>query len=74
VVETRLTDWLGAGDVAQAARLDAASAAQLVDAMAVSIELVDPRWQEAFDAPALPKPQSCKLATKNALGRQSCRT
>jgi 2-keto-4-pentenoate hydratase len=32
-----------------------AGATRLVDAMTVSIELVDSRWQQAFDAPALHK-------------------
>lgn len=50
-------------DVALAAGLDAASAPRLVDAMAVSIELVDSRWQEALDAPAL-----CKLADLQSHG------
>ncbi|MBV7542742.1 fumarylacetoacetate hydrolase family protein [Acidovorax sp. sic0104] len=38
---------------AQAAILNASDAAALVDAMAVSIEIVDSRWQEGGDAPAL---------------------
>lgn len=42
-------------DTAQAAALDAAGAAALIDAMAVSIELVDSRWQEALEAPPLAK-------------------
>ncbi|MBT2326383.1 fumarylacetoacetate hydrolase family protein [Variovorax paradoxus] len=42
-------------DVALAAELDMASAARLIDAMTVSIELVDSRWQEGLDAPALAK-------------------
>lgn len=48
-----------AGDVdaTLAAKLDMESASALVDAMAVSIELVDSRWREALDAPVL-----CKLA------------
>ncbi|RZL86200.1 MAG: 2-keto-4-pentenoate hydratase [Variovorax sp.] len=40
-------------DAALAATLDADSTSELVDAMAVSIELVDSRWREALDAPAL---------------------
>lgn len=36
-----------------AATLDVASAVALVDAVAVSIEIVDSRWQQAFSAPAL---------------------
>jgi len=40
-------------DAARAGRLGAESAAELVDAMAVSIELVDSRWQQGLDAPAL---------------------
>lgn len=42
-------------DAALAARLDAASAAALVDAMCVSIEIVDSRWHEGLAAPALAK-------------------
>ncbi len=42
-------------DAARAATLDLAAAARLVDAMTVSIELVDTRWQQALDAPALHK-------------------
>ena len=38
---------------AQAAALDPAQAGVLVDAMAVSIEIVDSRWQEGGGAPAL---------------------
>jgi 2-keto-4-pentenoate hydratase len=40
---------------ARAATLDADSAAALVDAMCVSIEIVDSRWAEALDAPPLAK-------------------
>ena len=40
---------------AQAMTLDATQASALVDAMCVSIEVVDSRWQEGFDAPALAK-------------------
>jgi len=39
-------------DAALAATLDTAIARTLVDAMCVSIEIVDSRWAEAFDAPA----------------------
>jgi 2-keto-4-pentenoate hydratase len=42
-------------DAAQAAALDAAGAAALVDALCVSIELVDSRWAEGRAAPALAK-------------------
>ncbi len=42
-------------DAALAATLDLASATRLVDAMTVSIELVDSRWQQGLDAPALHK-------------------
>lgn len=38
---------------AQAAALNSADAGALVEAMAVSIEVVDSRWQEGGDAPAL---------------------
>ena len=40
-------------DAALAATLDLDSARELVDAMAVSIELVDSRWQQGLAAPAL---------------------
>jgi len=40
-------------DAVQAAVLDVDSASDLVDAMTVSIELVDSRWDEGFLAPAL---------------------
>jgi 2-keto-4-pentenoate hydratase len=40
---------------AQAATLDAANAAALVDAMCVSIEIVDSRWVEGLAAPAFAK-------------------
>ena len=40
-------------DARLAAGLDAAAATALVDAMCVSIEVVDSRWQEGFDAPPL---------------------
>ncbi len=40
-------------DAARAASLDPSAAAACVDAMAVSIEIVDSRWQQGFDAPAL---------------------
>ena len=39
----------------RAAALDADSAAALVDAMCVSIEIVDSRWTEGLDAPPLAK-------------------
>ena len=42
-------------DAALAATLDAAAATALVDAMCVSIELVDSRWAEGLDAPPLAK-------------------
>jgi 2-keto-4-pentenoate hydratase len=40
-------------DAAAAAGLDPESATAFVDAMAVSIEVVDSRWQQAFQAPNL---------------------
>jgi 2-keto-4-pentenoate hydratase len=40
---------------ALAATLNPTRAAKLVDAMCVSIEIVDSRWQEGLDAPALAK-------------------
>jgi len=42
-------------DAALAERLDVDSASALVDAMCVSIEIVDSRWAEGFDAPPLAK-------------------
>jgi 2-keto-4-pentenoate hydratase len=42
-------------DAARAATLDVAAAGALVDAMCVSIELVDSRWSEAREAPPLAK-------------------
>lgn len=42
-------------DSALAATLDVDGARALVDAMCVSIEIVDARWAEALDAPALAK-------------------
>ena len=42
-------------DAERAASLDVAAATRLVDGMCVSIELVDSRWAEALDAPALAK-------------------
>jgi 2-keto-4-pentenoate hydratase len=42
-------------DAAQAATLDVATASALIDAMCVSIELVDSRWTEGLDAPSLAK-------------------
>ncbi len=42
-------------DTARATTLDLVSATRLVDAMTVSIELVDSRWQQGLDAPALHK-------------------
>lgn len=42
-------------DPGVASQLDLAQATGLVDAMCVSIEIVDSRWSEALDAPALAK-------------------
>ncbi|WP_088278714.1 fumarylacetoacetate hydrolase family protein [Ideonella sp. A 288] len=42
-------------DAARAAGLDLAAACALIDAMAVSIEVVDSRWAEGLQAPALAK-------------------
>ncbi len=50
-------------DQALASTLDVDGAAELVDAMAVSIEVVDSRWQEGIHAPAL-----CKLADLQSHG------
>jgi 2-keto-4-pentenoate hydratase len=52
-IEAEVALRLGrAVDAALAASLDVASASQLVDAMTVSIEVVDSRWQRRTDAPA----------------------
>ena len=54
LVESEIALRLGrAVDAALAESLDLASAAALVDAMAVSIEIVDSRWQQGLAAPAL---------------------
>jgi len=50
-------------DSALASTLDAESAHALIDAMTVSIEVVDSRWADAIDAPAL-----CKLADLQSHG------
>ena len=50
-------------DAARCARLDEAGAAGLVDAMMVSIEVVDSRWSQGFGAPQL-----CKLADLQSHG------
>jgi 2-keto-4-pentenoate hydratase len=42
-------------DPSLALRLDLEQATELVDAMCVSIEIVDSRWTEGLDAPALAK-------------------
>ncbi|MFC3107498.1 fumarylacetoacetate hydrolase family protein [Undibacterium arcticum] len=42
-------------DAALAATLDGPAATELIDAMAVSIEIVDSRWDQSIDAPALLK-------------------
>lgn len=53
-IEAEVALRLGrAVDAALAATLDPASAPALVDAMAVSIEIVDSRWQQGLQAPAL---------------------
>lgn len=53
-IEAEVALRLGcAVDAAQAATLDRDAAVPLVDAMCVAIELVDSRWSEALDAPAL---------------------
>ena len=52
-VEAEIALRLGhAVDADQAAALDEASAAELIDAMALSIEIVDSRWQQQLQAPA----------------------
>lgn len=54
LVESEIALRLGREvDAALAATLDLASATALVDAMAVSIEIVDSRWQQGLAAPAL---------------------
>lgn len=52
-IEAEIALRLGqAVDAELAATLDMAAAAKLIDAMTVSIEVVDSRWQQAFQAPA----------------------
>lgn len=56
LIEAELALRLGADvDAALAERLDAASASALVDALCVSIEVVDSRWADGLAAPALAK-------------------
>jgi 2-keto-4-pentenoate hydratase len=63
-IEAEVALRLGcAVDPALASTLDADRASALVDAMAVSIEIVDSRWHEAMAAPAL-----CKLADLQSHG------
>jgi len=63
-IEAEIALRLGADvDAARAARLDADSALALVDAMSVSIEVVDSRWAEGLQAPAW-----CKLADLQSHG------
>ena len=50
-------------DAERAGQLDVAGAAALIDAMTVSIEVVDSRWAEAYAAPQL-----CKLADLQSHG------
>lgn len=53
-IEAEIALRLGqAVDAGLAATLDMPSAAGLIDAVTVSIEVVDSRWQQAFQAPAL---------------------
>lgn len=55
-IEAEIALRLGEGVTpAQALTLDLASATELIDAMCVSIEVVDSRWTEGLDAPALAK-------------------
>ena len=54
VIEAEIALRLGRPvDAALAATLDMESAAALIDAMTVSIEVVDSRWKQSFKAPAL---------------------
>ena len=53
---------------AQAAALTAQTAAELIDAMAVSVELVSSRWQEGAEAPALLRLADCQSHGALALG------
>jgi 2-keto-4-pentenoate hydratase len=56
-------------DAALAARTDHANAVALVDAMTVSIEIVDSRWSEGLDAPALAKLADLQSHGALVLGR-----
>lgn len=55
-------------DADRAAVLDDASAAALVEAMCVSIEIIDSRWREAFDAPPLARLADLQLHGALVLG------
>jgi len=55
-IEVEIALRLGQGvTAARAQQVDLEQATALVDAMCVSIEIVDSRWQEGLDAPALAK-------------------
>jgi 2-keto-4-pentenoate hydratase len=56
-------------DAALAARIDHAGASALVDAMTVSIEVVDTRWREGLDAPPLAKLADLQAHGALVLGR-----
>ncbi len=61
-------------DATLAATLDVAAATALVDAMCVSIEIVDSRWAEGRDAPALAKLADLQSHGALVLSRLACRS
>ena len=56
-------------DAQRTARIDHANAASLIDAMTVSIEIVDSRWTEGLGAPALAKLADLQSHGALVLGR-----
>lgn len=56
-------------DARRAAALNDEAAHGLIDAMCVSIEVIDSRWQEGFDAPPLAKLADLQLHGALVLGR-----
>lgn len=68
-IEAEIALRLGdAVDARRAATVDDAAARGLVDAMCVSIEVIDSRWQEGFDAPPLAKLADFQLHGALVLG------
>lgn len=68
-IEAEIALRLGeAVDARRAASVDDTAARGLVDAMCVSIEVIDSRWQEGFDAPPLAKLADLQLHGALVLG------